>query len=160
MTVKIFIMFMLDNAINRHQLKSINMRRNVWMHSLFLVNISKIRNWAIYQQRNQFNYILFLLQLIYSINKAIRIHVFYYPWYQHWIIWVMNMRPNISSGVSKNILWVFRIKVRCTSAMIFLWDITKKKKKKDSIIVLRNCIHPRHMIYFGISILIQLCVLY
>ena len=36
----------------------------------------------------------------------------------------------------------------------------KEKTKEDSIIVLRNGIHPRHMIYFGISILIQLCVCY
>ena len=36
----------------------------------------------------------------------------------------------------------------------------KDKNKKNSIIVLRNVIHPRHMIYFGISLLIQLCVCY
>ena len=36
----------------------------------------------------------------------------------------------------------------------------KEKKKKDSIIVLRNVIHPQHMIYLGMSLLIQLCVFY
>ena len=35
-----------------------------------------------------------------------------------------------------------------------------KKTKKDSIIVLRNGIHPCHMIYLGISMLIQMCVCY
>ena len=30
--------------------------------------------------------------------------------------------------------------------------------KKDSIIVLRNGIHPSHMIYYGVHILIQQCV--
>ena len=54
--------------------------------------------------------------------------------------------------------WRFRIKVECTSAMIFLWDTTEGKTKKYSIIVLRNSIHPHHMIYLGISILIHLCV--
>ena len=34
------------------------------------------------------------------------------------------------------------------------------KTKKCQIIVLRNGIHPIHMIYFGISLLIQLCVCY
>ena len=34
----------------------------------------------------------------------------------------------------------------------------KEKNVNDSIIVLSNGIHPRHMIYLGISILIQLCV--
>ena len=55
----------------------------------------------------------------------------------------------------KNLFWISIIKVGCTSAMIFLWNITNKQKtKKDPIIVLRNGIHPLHMIYFGISILI------
>ena len=49
--------------------------------------------------------------------------------------------------------WQFRINVECTSAVIFLWKITKKKRKKDSIIVLSNGIHPRHMIYFGIIVI-------
>ena len=76
-------------------------------------------------------YTLFLVHLPYSINKAIRIHVLYHPWHQHCIIWVMNMRQNISSGVRKNVFWTFIIKVGCTSAVIFLWDITEKKTKKD-----------------------------
>ena len=36
----------------------------------------------------------------------------------------------------------------------------KEKNKTDSIVVLRNGIHPRHMIYFGISLLIQIFVCY
>ena len=36
----------------------------------------------------------------------------------------------------------------------------KVKNEKNSIIVLRNGIHPHHMIYFGISVLVQLCVCY
>ena len=36
----------------------------------------------------------------------------------------------------------------------------KEKTKKDSIIVLSNGIHPRHMIYLVIIILIQMCVCY
>ena len=39
------------------------------------------------------------------------------------------MVPNISSCVSKNIFREFRIKVGCTSAVIFLWDIIKKNQK-------------------------------
>ena len=36
----------------------------------------------------------------------------------------------------------------------------KEKNEKRINIVLRNGKHPRHMIYFGISILIQMCVCY
>ena len=36
----------------------------------------------------------------------------------------------------------------------------KEKYEKNSIIILRNGIHPRYMIYFGIILLIQLCVCY
>ena len=90
---------------------------------IFLLNISQRRNKARYQKRKQYAYSLFVVRLPYSINKAIRIHVFYRPWHQHCIIWVMNMRQNISSGISKNLFWQFRIKFRCTSAVIFLWGI-------------------------------------
>ena len=38
-----------------------------------------------------------------NIYKASRIHVLYHPWHQHCIIWVMNLRHNISSGVSKSL---------------------------------------------------------
>ena len=103
---------------------------------------------------------IFLVHLPYSINKEVIIHVFYHRWHQHFIIWVTNMHHNISSGVSKHVFWKFIIKIGCTSAVILLWDITKEKTKKDSIIILRNGIHPRHMIYFGISLLVQLCVCY
>ena len=88
------------------------------------------------------------------------IHVFYHPWHYHCIIWVMNMSHNILSGVSKNIFWKLRIKVGCTSTVIFFMVHHRQKTKKDSIIVLRNCIHPLHMIYFEIRLLIQLCVCY
>ena len=49
------------------------------------------------------------------------------------------MRQNISSGVSKNIFWEFRIKVGCTADVIFLWDITNKKRK-----ILSYCIEEWH----------------
>ena len=111
-------------------------------------------------EKIQCAYTLFLVHLPYSINKAIRIRVFYYPWHQHCIISVVNMRQNISSGISKNVFCKFRTKVGCNYAMILLWDITKKKMKKYPIIVLNNSIHPHHIIYFGIGLLIQLCVCY
>ena len=50
----------------------------------------------------------------------------------------MNMRQNISSSVCKNIFWKYIIKVGCTSAVIFLWDITKKAKE------LNYCIEEWH----------------
>ena len=80
-----------------------------------------------YQKRKQCAYTLLLLHIPYSIRKEIIIHIFYRPWHQHCITWVVNMRHNISLGVSKSIFWKFRIKVECTSAMIFFWYITKKK---------------------------------
>ena len=102
---------------------------------------------------------MFPVHLTYSINKGIIIHVFYRPWHQYCIIWLMDMRQNISSGVSKTFFLPFNIKVEYTSAIIFFWDITKKTKK-DSIIVLRNGKHPLQMIYFVIIPLIKLCVCY
>ena len=60
----------------------------------------------------------------------------------------------------QNLIWRVRIKVGCNSVVMFLWYITRENMKKNSIIVLRNGIHQRHMIYFGISLLIQLCVCY
>ena len=78
-------------------------------------------------------YTLFLVHLPYSINKAIIIHVFYRPWHQHCIIWVMDMRHNISSGVSKSLFWKFRIKVELTSAVIFFCGITNKKQIKTQL---------------------------
>ena len=50
-------------------------------------------------------------------------------------MWLMNMRHNISSGVSKNAFWEFRIKSECTSAVIFLWYIKKKKKKRLNYLI-------------------------
>ena len=60
-------------------------------------------------------------------SKGNQNHVLYHPWHQHCIIWVMNLRQNISSGVSKSLFLSFIIKVECNSAVIFLWDNTKKK---------------------------------
>ena len=135
------------------------MRINLRVWQSLLVNPYHRRNQAIYQKRKQCTYTLFLVHLPYSTNKAIRIQVFYLPWRQPCIIWMMDMCQNISSGVRKSLFWKLRIKVECTSAMIFLWNITKKNQK-NSIIVLRNGIHQLNMIYFGISLLIQLCVCY
>ena len=60
----------------------------------------------------------------------------------------------------KNTLWGLKINVKCTYSVIFLWDITNKKTKQYSIIVMSNGINPHNMIYFGNSIIIQLCVCY
>ena len=59
---------------------------------------------SIISEKRQFAYTLLLVHLPYSINKAITIHVLYHTWNQHCIIWVMNMRQNKSSSVSKNLL--------------------------------------------------------
>ena len=147
-TVRIFILYLLEDAINIHQLNILNMKRNVRIHELLLVNISQRRKQAIYQKIKQCAYTLFLVHLPYSINKSIIIHLFYRPWHQYCIIWVMYIRHDISSVVSKILFWELRIKVECTS---------QTKNEKDSIIVLNNGIHPRHIIYFGISLLIQMC---
>ena len=97
---------------------------------MILVNLYQRRNRARYQKIIQCSYTLFLLHLPYSINKAIKIRVFYIPWHHHCVIWVMNMRQNISSGVIKNVFWKFIIKVGYTSAVIFLWGIANKKTQK------------------------------
>ena len=102
------------------------------MHYLVLVNLYQRMNRSIYQKRRQCAHTLFLVNLPYYINKAIRIHVFYHPCHQYCIIWVMHMRQNISSGMRKSVVWKSTIKVRCTSDVIFLWDITKKKPKKPN----------------------------
>ena len=72
--------------------------------------ISK-RNQTRYQKKRQCAYTLLLVHLTYSISKAIIINLFYHTWHQDYIIWVMNMRHNISSGVRKNIFWKLIIKV-------------------------------------------------
>ena len=41
----------------------------------------------------------------------------------------MVMRWNISSGVIKSLFWKFRIKVECTSAVIFYWTLQIKNGK-------------------------------
>ena len=66
-------------------------------------------------------------------HKATRIHVLYQPWHKHCIIWVINLRQNISSGVRKSLFLSFIIKVECNSAVIFLWDITEKKRNKNTL---------------------------
>ena len=103
---------------------------------------------------------MFLVHLPYYIKKAIRIHLFYRPWYQHCIIWVMDMRRNTSSGVTKSLFWQLIIKDKCNFSEILLWDIIKEKTKKDSNIVLNNGIHLRHIIYLGMCLIIQLYVCY
>ena len=160
LTVKTIILYLLEDAIKRHRLNSQNLIRNLRVYLLFLVTISQRRNRAIYQQRNQCTYIFFLMHLTNSINKSTIINLFYRPWHQYYIICVIYMRRNISSGADKILFWKFIIKVKWTSTVLFFWDITKKKTKKYSIIVLKNGINPRHMIYFGTSQIIQLCVCY
>ena len=97
------------------------------------MDIYQKRNRSRYQEKRQFACKFFLVHLPFSINKAIRIHVLYHSWYQHCIIWVINMRQNISSSVYKYIFWKYIIKVGCTSAVIFLWGITEKKRKKTKL---------------------------
>ena len=41
----------------------------------------------------------------------------------------MNLRHNISSGVSKSLFLSFIIMVECNSAVIFLWDSKEKKNE-------------------------------
>ena len=95
-----------------------------------MVHLPQRRNQARNNPRNQSPYNFFVVHLPYYINKAIIIHVFYFPWNKHCITWVMDVCWNTSSGVSKNLLYKSRIKVRCTSAVILLWDITKRKRKR------------------------------
>ena len=66
--------------------------------------------------------------------------------------------------------YIIRRKKKCllgihnNGQMHFYRDILmenhREKNEKNSIIVLRNGIHPHHMIYFRISLLIQLFVFY
>ena len=56
-----------------------------------------------------------------------------HPWHQHCIIWVINLRHNISSGLSKSIFLSFIINIECNSAVILLWDITEKKRNKNTL---------------------------
>ena len=50
------------------------------------------------------------------------------------------MRQNISSGISKNLLWEFKIKVKCTSAVIIFMVHHKEKNEKR----LNYCIDEWH----------------
>ena len=126
---------------------------------MVLANQFKRRKQAIYQKIKQCAYILFLVQLHCSINNAIIIHVFYHPWHQHFIIWIMNMRHNILSGVRKNVFWTFRIKAICTSVVIFLWDITKKKKRKNTQLSYWRIAYIHDIWYILESVYLSKCVL-
>ena len=106
---------------------------------MFLVNISQRSKRARYKKIKQCAYTLLLMHLHYSINKAIIINVFYHPCYQDCIISMMDICHNISSGVSKSLYWKFIIKVEYNSVVIFLRDITKKKRK-----ILNYCIEEWH----------------
>ena len=69
----------------------------------------------------------------------------------------MNLRQNISSGISNSLFLSFIVKVECNSAVILLWDNTEKKKNKKYMIKFRNGIHAQqHMIYCIIILIIQL----
>ena len=64
---------------------------------------------------------------ILNIHKAPRIHVLYHPWHRHCIIWEMNLRQNISSGVSNSFFLSFIVKVECNFVVILLWDNKENK---------------------------------
>ena len=162
MKVENFIVYPLDSGINWQHLKSRNVRMNHLNHCPMFRKRPNCwrRNQERNQPRNQSAYTLFLVNLPYYINKAIIIHVFYSPWHQYCIIWVMVMLRNTSSGVRKSLFWKFKIEEKFNSTVISFWDITKKKTKKDTIIVLRNGIHPRYIIYFVMYLIIQLCFCY
>ena len=53
----------------------------------------------------------------------------YHPWHRHCIIWEMNLRQNISSGVGNSLLISFIVKAEWNSAVILLWDNTEKNNK-------------------------------
>ena len=77
---------------------------------------------------NKNDYVLFLVHLPYFFHKATIIHVFFHTWHKHCIIWVMNLRHNISSGVIKSLFLSFIINVECNSSVIFVWDSTEKNE--------------------------------
>ena len=129
-TVKLSILYPLENEMNRHQIMSLNTRRNVSIHYFVLANLFQKRNRSRYQKKRQCAYTFFLVHLPYYTNKAIIINVFYHPWHQHCIIWVMNMRQNISSGVSKILIWKFRIKVECTFSVKWFWGIKENNEQR------------------------------
>ena len=120
----------MDYEINRHQLKSQNVRRKLRVYQSFLANISQRRNRERYQKRKKYDYTLFRVHLHYSINKVFRINVFSHPWNHYWSIWVMDMHHNTSSGLSKIIFW----KIKNKGQMQFCRDILlghhKEKNEK------------------------------
>ena len=131
--VKIFTLYRLDGEINRHQLNSL---KNEGESKIELIvpceSISKKEPINILEKK-KWAYTLFVVHPPYSINRATRIHVFYLPWHQHCVISVMDIRHNISSGVSKILFWKSRVKAECNSSVIFLWDIKKKKRKNTQL---------------------------
>ena len=71
---------------------------------------------------------MFLVDLHSNFHKASRIHVLYHTCHRHCIIWEMNLRQNISSGLRKSLFLTFIIKAECNSAVIFLWDNKEKNE--------------------------------
>ena len=124
------------------------------------MNLSQRRNRARYQKRRKCVYTLLLVQLPYSIDKAITIRVFDHSWNQHCIIWVMQYVSEYIIRRKQKYLLEIQNKCRRHFCRDIFMGHHKEKNEKQSIIVLRNGIHPRHIIYFLISLIIQLCVSY
>ena len=80
------------------------------------------------------------MHLPYYFDKETRIHVLYHPWNQHCIIWVMDMRQNISSGVGKIILREIQNKLW----MHFFHDILLGHHKEKNESWLNYCIEEWH----------------
>ena len=95
----------------------------------------------LYQQDNQNSYIL--------LSLASALH-YISDWYA----------SEYTIKRKQKYLLVIQNKVQMHFCRNILIGYHKKKTKKDSIIVLRNGIHILHMIYFLISLLIELCVCY
>ena len=121
--------------------------------------ISK-KNWARYHKKRLCAYTLFLVHpsLFYqqgNHNSCILSSLasaFHYMGDKYASEYIIRRKPKFLLDIHN--------KVRMHFCRDILMRHQKEEKKKNSIIVLRNGIHPRHMIYFGISILIQLCVCY
>ena len=45
----------------------------------------------------------------------------------------MNLRQNISSGVSNSILLVFIVTIKCNSAVMLLWGNPEKNRTKNTL---------------------------
>ena len=123
------ILYLLDDVLYIHQFRCLiflDMHNN----ELICLGGSNKKEAPIKISDNNKNaYALFLVHLPYYFCKGTRIHVLYHPWYQHFIIWVIKLRQNISSGVWKSLFISFIIKIGCNSAVIFFWEKTEKKTK-------------------------------